>query len=57
MGATTMKNSMTVPHKLKIEPSCDLETSLTDIENKLVVAKGEGTGGGMDSEFRITVEI
>jgi len=52
-----MKNSMMVPHKLKIEPSCDPETSLTDIENKLVVAKGEETGGGMDSEFRITVEI
>lgn len=52
-----MKNSMAVPHKLKIKLSCDPESPLTDIENKLVIAKGEGTGGGMDSEFRIIVEI
>ena len=33
------------------DPNYKNRKRLTDIENRLVVAKGEGEGGGMDREF------
>ena len=33
------------------EPICETETDSKDIQNRLVVAKGEGGGGGKDWEF------
>ena len=36
------------------EPIYETETTLMDIENRLVVAKGEGVGGGMEWEVAVS---
>ena len=35
------------------EPSCKTETDLTDIENRLMITKGEVGGSGIDWEFGV----